>query len=84
MGRKRHTVEVKGTHHLYTDIKNTCWGQVLVLMLNSSVVNIPINGWVAAGWVTTFSGNQCAERSGGVADDLGKNFQLQNKSFLLK
>ena len=44
MGRKRHTVEVKGTHHLYTDIKNTYWGQVLVPIVTPSVANIPING----------------------------------------
>ena len=44
MGRKRHTVEVTGTHHLYTDIENAYWGQVLVPMLTPSVANIPING----------------------------------------
>ena len=84
MGRKRHTVEVNGTHHLYTDIKNTYWGQVLVPMLTPSVANIPINGQVAAGWVPTFNGNQCAEIGGGMVKDLSKNSQLQNKSFLLK
>ena len=35
--------------------------------------NIPIVGWVAAGWVTMFSGNQGAEIGGGMAEDLNKN-----------
>ena len=38
-----------------------------------SVTNIPIIGWVAAGWVTMFSGNQGAEIGGGMAEDLNKN-----------
>jgi hypothetical protein len=38
-----------------------------------SVANIPIIGWVAAGWVTMFSGNQGAEIGGGMAEDLNKN-----------
>ena len=38
-----------------------------------SVANIPIIGWVAAGWVTKFSGNQGAEIGGGMAEDLNKN-----------
>ena len=38
-----------------------------------SVANIPIVGWVAAGWVTMFSGNQGAEIGGGIAEDLNKN-----------
>jgi len=38
-----------------------------------SVANIPIVGWVAAGWVTMFSGNQGAEIGGGMAEDLNKN-----------
>ena len=38
-----------------------------------SVSNIPIIGWVAAGWVTMFSGNQGAEIGGGMAEDLNKN-----------
>ena len=38
-----------------------------------AVSNIPIVGWVAAGWVTMFSGNQGAEIGGGMAEDLNKN-----------
>ena len=38
-----------------------------------SVANILIIGWVAAGWVTMFSGNQGAEIGGGMAEDLNKN-----------
>ena len=35
--------------------------------------NIPFVGWVAAGWVTMFSGNQGAEIGGNMAEDLNKN-----------
>ena len=35
--------------------------------------NIPFVGWVAAGWVTMFSGNQGAEIGGSMAEDLNKN-----------
>ena len=38
-----------------------------------SVANIPIIGWVAAGWVTMFSGNQGAEIGGQMVEDLNKN-----------
>ena len=38
-----------------------------------SVANIPIIGWVAAGWVTMFSGNQGAEIGGCMGEDLNKN-----------
>ena len=38
-----------------------------------SVASIPIIGWVAAGWVTMFSGNQGAEIGGSMAEDLNKN-----------
>ena len=38
-----------------------------------SVANIPIIGWVAAGWVTMFSGNQGAEIGGNMAEDLSKD-----------
>jgi len=38
-----------------------------------SVANIPIIGWVAAGWVTMFSGNQGAEIGGNMAEDLNSN-----------
>ena len=38
-----------------------------------SVANIPIFGWVAAGWVTMFSGNQGADIGGSMAEDLNKN-----------
>ena len=33
---------------------------------------IPFVGWVAAGWVTMFSGNQGAEIGGNMAEDLSK------------
>ena len=35
--------------------------------------NIPFIGWVAAGWVTMFSGNQGAEIGGQMAEDLNSN-----------
>jgi len=35
--------------------------------------NIPFVGWVAAGWVTMFSGNQGAEIGGQMAEDLNKD-----------
>ena len=34
--------------------------------VDTSVAQNPINGWVAAGWVTMFAGNQGSE-IGGVA-----------------
>ena len=38
-----------------------------------AVTNIPFVGWVAAGWITMFSGNQGAEIGGSMAEDLNKN-----------
>ena len=38
-----------------------------------ALANIPFVGWVAAGWVTMFSGNQGAEIGGQMAEDLNKN-----------
>ena len=38
-----------------------------------TLANIPYIGWVAAGWVTMFSGNQGAEIGGQMAEDLNKN-----------
>ena len=38
-----------------------------------TLANIPFVGWVAAGWVTMFSGNQGAEIGGNMAEDLNKN-----------
>ena len=35
---------------------------------------IPIVGWVAAGWVTMFNGNQGVGIGGGVAEDSNKDF----------
>ena len=35
--------------------------------------NIPFIGWVAAGWVAMFSGNQGAEIGGQMAEDLNKS-----------
>ena len=37
-----------------------------------ALANIPFVGWVAAGWVTMFSGNQGAEIGGNMAEDLSK------------
>ena len=37
-----------------------------------TLANIPFVGWVAAGWVTMFSGNQGAEIGGNMAVDLSK------------
>ena len=34
---------------------------------------IPFVGWVAAGWVAMFGGNQGAEIGGNMAEDLNKN-----------
>ena len=34
---------------------------------------IPFIGWVAAGWVSMFGGNQGAQIGGGMAEDLNKN-----------
>ena len=34
---------------------------------------IPFVGWVAAGWVAMFGGNQGADIGGGMAEDLNKN-----------
>ena len=34
---------------------------------------IPFIGWVAAGWVAMFGGNQGADIGGGMAEDLNKN-----------
>ena len=44
-----------------------------VVTVLEDVANIPIIGWVAAGWVTMFSGNQGAEIGGNMAEDLNKN-----------
>ena len=38
-----------------------------------SLANIPYVGWVAAGWVTMFGGNQGADIGGQMAEDLNKN-----------
>lgn len=38
-----------------------------------SLANIPYIGWVAAGWVAMFGGNQGAEIGGNMAQDLNKN-----------
>ena len=38
-----------------------------------TLTNIPFVGWVAAGWVTMFSGNQGAEIGGQMAEDLNKD-----------
>ena len=38
-----------------------------------ALTNIPYIGWVAAGWVAMFGGNQGAEIGGNMAEDLNKN-----------
>ena len=38
-----------------------------------SLSSIPFVGWVAAGWVAMFSGNQGAQIGGNMANDLNKN-----------
>ena len=38
-----------------------------------SLSGIPFVGWVAAGWVAMFSGNQGAQIGGNMANDLNKN-----------
>ena len=38
-----------------------------------AVSSIPFVGWVAAGWVAMFGGNQGAEIGGNMAEDLNKN-----------
>ena len=38
-----------------------------------AVSSIPFVGWVAAGWVAMFGGNQGAELGGNLAEDLNKN-----------
>ena len=35
--------------------------------------NIPYIGWVAAGWIAMFGGEQGAELGGNLAEDLNKN-----------
>ena len=38
-----------------------------------NLTSIPFVGWVAAGWVAMFGGNQGAEIGGNMAEDLNKN-----------
>ena len=38
-----------------------------------AVSGIPFVGWVAAGWIAMFGGNQGAEIGGNMAEDLNKN-----------
>jgi len=38
-----------------------------------ALANVPFVGWVAAGWVAMFGGNQGAEIGGNMAQDLNKN-----------
>jgi len=38
-----------------------------------ALANIPFVGWVAAGWVAMFGGNQGAEIGGNMAQDVNKN-----------
>ena len=74
IGRKRYTVwRSKGPINLYTDIKKYLLGASVGPSVAPSVANVPIIGWVAAGCVTMFSGNQGTEIGGGMAEDLNKN-----------
>ena len=38
-----------------------------------AVSSIPFVGWVAAGWIAMFGGNQGAEIGGNMAEELNKN-----------
>ena len=38
-----------------------------------AVTNIPFVGWVAAGWITMFSGNQGADIGGNMAESMSKD-----------
>ena len=38
-----------------------------------AVTNIPFVGWVAAGWITMFSGNQGADIGGSMAESMSKD-----------
>ena len=38
-----------------------------------TVSSIPFVGWVMAGWIAMFGGNQGAEIGGNMAEDLNKN-----------
>ena len=38
-----------------------------------AVSSIPFVGWVAAGWIAMFGGNQGAEIGGGMAEDMSKD-----------
>jgi len=38
-----------------------------------ALTNIPYIGWVAAGWIAMFGGNQGADIGGNMAEDLNKN-----------
>jgi len=38
-----------------------------------SLANIPFIGWVAAGWVTMFSGNQGADIGGSMAESMSRD-----------
>ena len=38
-----------------------------------ALTNIPYIGWVAAGWVSMFGGNQVADIGGNMAENLNKN-----------
>ena len=48
-------------------------GSSVGAQLAPSVANIPIVGWVAAGWVAMFGGNQGADIGGNMVEDLNDN-----------
>ena len=63
----------KGPISLYTDIKKYLLGASVGPSVAPSVANVPIVGWVAAGWVAMFTSNQGAEIGGSMAEVLNEN-----------
>ncbi|BCU98407.1 MAG: hypothetical protein CM15mV22_0390 [Eurybiavirus sp.] len=49
------------------------WVHRLVLAAAPTLSTIPFVGWVAAGWVAMFGGNQGADIGGNMAEDLSKD-----------
>ena len=49
--------------------------------VDTSVAQNPINGWVAAGWVTMFAGNQGSEIGVGMAKDFNKKLLVAGINF---
>ena len=51
----------------------TFGGYIVGAAAAPSLSSIPFVGWVAAGWVAMFGGNQGADIGGNMAEDLNKN-----------